>query len=47
MANKQLAFSDDARQKLLAGASKLIGQKLDGAADRVLVEQYLTTLGNR
>ena len=30
----------------LASASKLIGQKLDGAADRVLVEQYLATLGN-
>ncbi|MFM8910215.1 MAG: hypothetical protein ACKOH8_06535, partial [Gemmatimonadota bacterium] len=28
----------------LAGAGKLIGQKLDAAADRQLVEQYLTTL---
>jgi F-type H+-transporting ATPase subunit b len=29
----------------LAGAGKLIGQKLDGAADRALVEQYLASLG--
>ncbi len=29
----------------LAAATKLIGQKLDGAADRALVEQYLSTLG--
>lgn len=31
----------------LAGASKLIGQKLDGAADRVLVEKYLASLGTK
>jgi len=31
----------------LAGASRLIGQKLDGAADRKIVEQYLATLGNK
>lgn len=29
----------------LAAATKLIGQKLDGASDRALVEQYLATLG--
>lgn len=29
----------------LAGAGKLIGQKLDGASDRALVEQYLGSLG--
>lgn len=31
----------------LAGAGKLIGQKLDGAADRALVENYLATLGTK
>lgn len=31
----------------LAGAGKLIGQKLDGAADRALVEQYLASLGSK
>ena len=31
----------------LAGASRLIGQKLDAAADRKLVEQYLATLGSK
>ena len=31
----------------LAGAGKLIGQKLDGNADRALVEQYLATLGSK
>lgn len=31
----------------LAGAGKLIGQRLDGAADRVLVEQYLASLGTK
>ncbi len=31
----------------LAGAGKLIGQKLDGSADRALVEQYLATLGTK
>lgn len=29
----------------LAGAGKLIGQKLDASADRALVEQYLASLG--
>ena len=29
----------------LAGAGKLIGQRLDGDADRKLVEQYLNSLG--
>jgi len=29
----------------LAAATKLIGQKLDGAGDRALVEQYLASLG--
>jgi F-type H+-transporting ATPase subunit b len=28
----------------LAGAGKLIGQKLDAASDRKLVEQYLSSL---
>ena len=31
----------------LAGAGKLIGQRLDTAADRTLVEQYLATLGSK
>ncbi len=31
----------------LAGAGKLIGQRLDGPADRGLVEQYLATLGTK
>jgi F-type H+-transporting ATPase subunit b len=31
----------------LAGAGRLIGQKLDGAADRALVEQYLASLGTK
>lgn len=31
----------------LAGAGKLIGQRLDSGADRALVEQYLATLGNK
>jgi len=31
----------------LAGAGKLIGQKLDGAADRAIVEQYLNSLGSK
>jgi F-type H+-transporting ATPase subunit b len=31
----------------LAGASKLIGQKLDGTADRAIVEQYLASLGTK
>jgi len=29
----------------LAGAGRLIGQKLDAASDRTLVEEYLATLG--
>ena len=29
----------------LAGAGKLIGQRLDAASDRKLVEQYLNSLG--
>lgn len=31
----------------LAGASRLIGQRLDTDADRKLVEQYLATLGSK
>lgn len=31
----------------LAGAGKLIGQKLDSAADRQIVETYLASLGKR
>jgi len=31
----------------LAGAGKLIGQKLDAAADRQIVEQYLSSLGKK
>ena len=31
----------------LAGAGKLIGQKLDGAADRQIVETYLASLGKK
>lgn len=31
----------------LAGAGKLIGQKLDAAADRQIVEQYLASLGKK
>lgn len=31
----------------LAGAGRLIGQKLDAASDRKLVEEYLATLGKR
>ncbi len=31
----------------IAGAGKLIEQKLDGAADRAIVEQYLGSLGKR
>jgi len=31
----------------LAGAGKLIGQKLDSDADRKLVEQYLASLGGK
>ena len=38
------ALRREAVDLALAGAGKLIGQKLDAAADRQLVEQYLTTL---
>jgi F-type H+-transporting ATPase subunit b len=38
------ALRQEAVDLALAGAGKLIGQKLDAAADRQLVEQYLTTL---
>jgi F-type H+-transporting ATPase subunit b len=31
----------------LAGAGKLISQKLDAAGDRAIVEQYLATLGKK
>jgi F-type H+-transporting ATPase subunit b len=31
----------------LAGAGKLIGQRLDAASDRKLVEEYLATLGKK
>lgn len=31
----------------LAGAGKLIGQKLDASSDRKLVEEYLATLGKK
>jgi len=31
----------------LAGAGKLIGQRLDAPADRALVEQYLASLGTK
>jgi len=38
------ALRREAIDLALAGAGKLIGQKLDAAADRQIVEQYLTTL---
>ena len=38
------ALRREAVDLALAGAGKLIGQKFDAAADRQLVEQYLTTL---
>jgi F-type H+-transporting ATPase subunit b len=38
------ALRREAVDLALAGAGKLIGQKLDAASDRQLVEQYLTTL---
>ena len=41
------ALRREAVDLALAGAGKLIGQKLDAAADRQLVEQYLTTLGSK
>lgn len=39
------AIRREAVDLALAGAGKLIGQKLDTAADRQLVEQYLASLG--
>ncbi|MFN2317379.1 MAG: F0F1 ATP synthase subunit B [Gemmatimonadales bacterium] len=39
-----LALRQEAVDVSLAAASKLIGQRLDGAADRKLVEEYLATL---
>ena len=41
------AIRREAVDLALAGAGKLIGQKLDSAADRQLVEQYLSTLGSK
>ena len=49
-AEKAKAIADLRREAVdlaLAGAGKLIGQKLDAAADRQLVEQYLTSLGGK
>lgn len=48
VAEKDKAITDLRREAVdisLAAASKLIGQRLDGASDRALVEQYLATLG--
>lgn len=48
VAEKDKAITDLRREAVdisLAAASKLIGQRLDGASDRALVEQYLTTMG--
>jgi F-type H+-transporting ATPase subunit b len=40
---------DDIRREAvdlaIAAAGKVVGQRLDGAADRKLIEEYLTTLG--
>jgi F-type H+-transporting ATPase subunit b len=47
-AEKSKALDEIRREAVdlaLAGAGKLIGQKLDGDADRKLVEQYLNSLG--
>ena len=41
------ALRREAVDLALAGAGKLIGQRLDSAADRTLVEQYLATLGSK
>ena len=41
------ALRKEAADLALAGAGKLIGQKLDASADRALVEQYLTSLGTK
>jgi F-type H+-transporting ATPase subunit b len=47
-AEKEKAVTELRREAVdlsLAAATKLIGQKLDGASERALVEQYLATLG--
>ena len=41
------ALRREAVDLALAGAGKLIGQRLDSTADRTLVEQYLATLGSK
>jgi F-type H+-transporting ATPase subunit b len=41
------ALRREAVDLALAGASKLISQKLDGAGDRAIVEQYLASLGKK
>ena len=49
-AEKAKAIADLRREAVdlaLAGAGKLIGQKLDAAADRQMVEQYLASLGGK
>lgn len=42
-----LALRQEAVDLSLAAASKLIGQRLDAAADRKLVEEYLATLSRQ
>jgi F-type H+-transporting ATPase subunit b len=49
-AEKAKAIADLRREAVdlaLAGAGRLIGQKLDAAADRQMVEQYLASLGGK
>ena len=49
-AEKAKAIADLRREAVdlaLAGAGKLIGQKLDATADRQMVEQYLDSLGGK
>jgi len=49
-AEKAKAIADLRREAVdlaLAGAGKLIGQKLDATADRQMVEQYLASLGGK
>jgi F-type H+-transporting ATPase subunit b len=41
------ALRREAVDLALAGAGKLIGQKLDASTDRQMVEQYLTSLGKK
>jgi F-type H+-transporting ATPase subunit b len=41
------ALRREAVDLALAGASKLISQKLDAAGDRAIVEQYLASLGKK